>query len=169
MCATRRGSALRREHRDIIRRTSLEKRDRARFFCRSDAEWMTIISFLPLSLSLCPFPNSHTTPRSFSLSSRRRSFFLLVHSHGIYLVIVSFTAAGRPLGLFSPLRILHGELGRQRDIIKARMTPLLALLFIEIYTRARHAVAVCTLVDSPTMCVWCTYVYVYIRVRVSLH
>lgn len=39
------------------------------------------------------------------------------------------------LGLFFPFRILHGELGRQRDIIKARMTPLLALLFIEIYAR----------------------------------
>lgn len=69
----------------------------------------------------------------------------------IYLVIVSFTAAGRPLGLFFPLRILHRELGRQRDIIKARMTPLLALLFIEIYAHVVAAVLyVHALVGSPT-------------------
>jgi len=72
----------------------------------------------------------------------------------IYLVIVSFTAAGRPLGLFSPLRILHRELGRQHDIIKARMTLLLALLFIEIYAHVVAAVLyVHALIDSPTTCV----------------
>lgn len=102
----------------------------SRFFCRVENDR------LPPSLSLSLL--------LLSLCIRTR----------IYLVIVSFTAAGRPLGLFSPLRILHRELDRQRDIIKARMTPLLALLFIEIYAHVIAAVPyVHALVDSPTTCV----------------